>query len=119
MPKHIEIGKKGERMAVDYLKKRQYKILHLNYRVRHMEIDIIAQDADEIVIVEVKTRQHDFMTDPSAMVSRSKQRLLVKATHHFLHEKAIDLEVRFDVILILLNENNVDLTHIKSAFYAC
>lgn len=54
-------GNKGEAIACEYLKKRGYRILERNYRIRGGEIDIIARDREFLVFVEVKTRySHDF-----------------------------------------------------------
>lgn len=39
---HLEIGKKGEEIACDYLKKNKYKILGRNFRKFFGELDIIA-----------------------------------------------------------------------------
>ena len=49
-------GKRSEVIASDYLKKKGYKILELNYKNKVGEIDIIAKDKDYIVFVEVKAR---------------------------------------------------------------
>ena len=56
MAKHNELGKKGEEIAAQYLSEKGYEILERNWRNRHKEIDIIAKDGNELVIVEVKTR---------------------------------------------------------------
>ena len=49
-----ELGKKGEEIAVEYLQKEGYRILAHNWYYDHKEVDIIARQGDEIVIVEVK-----------------------------------------------------------------
>ncbi len=53
---HNDLGKKGERIAVDYLIKNGYKILERNWRYLKAEIDIIAKKDNTLAIVEVKTR---------------------------------------------------------------
>ena len=50
----LEFGKTGEQMAARYLADQGYVILEHNYRRGHLEIDLIALDKDEVVIVEVK-----------------------------------------------------------------
>ena len=50
-----EIGKKGETVAVRYLKKQGYRIVEQNYRSKVGEIDIIAREKKSLVFVEVKT----------------------------------------------------------------
>ena len=54
----LEFGKLGEQMTAKYLTDKGYIILEHNYRRGHLEIDLIAQDGDELVIVEVKSRAY-------------------------------------------------------------
>ena len=51
-----EIGNKGEEIARQHLLSLGYKLLETNWHFHHYEIDIIAQDGNELVIVEVKSR---------------------------------------------------------------
>ena len=53
---HNDLGRRGEEAAVEYLREKGYSILARNWRNVHKELDIIAQEDDELVIVEVKTR---------------------------------------------------------------
>ena len=46
----------GEDIAVNYLKKKGYKIIERNFRKGYGEIDIIALKKNVLVFVEVKTR---------------------------------------------------------------
>ena len=46
----------GERLAVDFLISKGYKILTQNYRFKKAEVDILAQKDAYLVAVEVKTR---------------------------------------------------------------
>ena len=117
MSKHLEIGKKGEQIAIAYLEKKGYTILQANYRVRFMELDIIAVDNEVLVIVEVKTRQSTYLAGPEDTVSRSKQKRLIKAANSFIVDFDIDLETRFDIISIILNNNQTKIDHIEDAFY--
>ena len=59
MAKHNELGKLGEELATQFLTEKGYEILEKNWRNKHKEIDIVAKDGNELVIVEVKTRQND------------------------------------------------------------
>ena len=112
-----ELGKKGEEIAAIYLKKEGYKIWARNWYSDHKEIDIIAQQGDEIVIVEVKTREGDFFEEPWEAVSTKKIRNLVEVADTWLNMKEIDLETRFDVISIIFSDDvNYELTHFPGAF---
>ena len=59
MAEHNELGKKGEKLAIDFLLKNGYKILETNYRFLKAEVDIIAQKDEVLAVVEVKTRSTD------------------------------------------------------------
>jgi len=112
-----DLGRKGEDIAVIYLKKNGYKIYARNWVHDHKEIDIIAQQGNEIVIVEVKTREGDYFEEPWESVSMKKIRNLVEAADAWLNQKEIDMEIRFDVISIIFSDNvNYELTHFPGAF---
>ncbi len=112
-----ELGKKGEEIAVAYLIKEGYKIMARNWFSDHKEVDIIAKQGDEIVIVEVKTREGDYFEEPWEAVSTRKIKNIVQVTDAWLNEKEIDLETRFDVISIIFSDDvNYELTHFPGAF---
>ena len=112
-----ELGIKGEETAVGYLKKEGYKILARNWFYDHKEIDIIAQQGEEIVIIEVKTREGDYFEEPWEAVSIQKIRNLVDVADAWLNERQIDLETRFDVISIVFSDDvKYELTHFPGAF---
>ena len=52
------IGRWGEQVAGDYLKKKHYKIVAMNFSCRGGEIDLIAENRKYIVFVEVKLRKN-------------------------------------------------------------
>lgn len=117
MADHNELGKLGEQMAVDFLIKKGYKILDRNFHFKKLEIDIVAEFKGKIIVVEVKTRQSDYLTDPRELLSKSKQKGIVKTANYFIQENEIDLETQFDLIIIVLNEKQKDIRHIEDAFY--
>ena len=112
-----ELGLKGEEIAVAYLIKEGYKILARNWYYDRKEIDIIAQQDPEIVIVEVKTREGDYFEEPWEAVSTKKIRNIVEVADAWLNQQKIDLETRFDVISIIFSDDiNYELTHFPGAF---
>lgn len=116
MKHHIETGKKGELLAVKFLENLGYTILHTNWRFRRFEVDIIAQMGQELVFVEVKTRNNISCGMPYESVDDRKRELLLQAAEAFLEVHQLELEVRFDIISILINNNNYQIEHIPSAF---
>jgi len=117
MGKHNEFGKEGEQIAVDYLKKNGYTINHQNYRYLKAEIDIIARKSDVLAIVEVRSRSSDFIENIAETVTPKKIKLLVMAADHYVTDKNLDVDVRFDIITILKNKSRFELDHLESAFY--
>ena len=117
MASHNDLGVLGENIAMQYLLKHGYRVLERNFVFQKAEIDIIAQKANMIAIVEVKTRNSDFFGDPQSFVTASKIKLLVKATNEYIIKNDIELEVRFDIIAILKNQHQETIEHIENAFY--
>lgn len=116
MAQHNELGKEGEKIAVDFLIKKGYKILETNYRYLKAEIDIIAQKGQILAAIEVKTRSSDYFQDPQDAVNAKKIKLMVSAIDYYVVQKDVDVEVRFDIVAILHQKNNIEITHLKDAF---
>lgn len=112
-----ELGNKGELLAQEHLKTLGYQILETNWRSHHYEIDIIARDKDELVIVEVKTRGNDSYEHPSEAISNKKIRFLINAAEAYILEKNSHSDTRFDVISIIFRGRDFELEHFKDAFY--
>lgn len=117
MTRQKEIGNKGEELAQAHLRSLGYRILRTNWRFHHYEIDIIAQDGDELVIVEVKARSGYTYEHPSEAVSDKKIRFLINAAEAYILEHDSNLDTRFDVISIIFFGQKFELEHFKDAFY--
>jgi len=111
------LGKEGEKIAEQYLKKKGYKLVARNYRCPLGEIDLIALDRRVIVFVEVKTRTgHGFGT-PLEAVEFRKQRKMIRAAEYFLSAKKLhEREARFDVVGISWLQVEPLVEHIQNAF---
>jgi putative endonuclease len=114
------LGRKGEEVAVDFLKKQGYRIIKRNYRCRAGEIDIIAKQGSSLVFVEVKTRRSTHFGLPEEAVSYEKKRHLTRvALGYFTHYRIKETKCRFDVVSVVMNENGVkEIRLIKNAFEA-
>ena len=117
MAKHLDLGKKGEDLAVHYLEERGFKILERNWRFRHKEVDIIAREGSFLVIVEVKTRSTSAFGFPDESINDAKVDLLADAAEQYLEEKDIDLELRFDIISITMKGDTPSIYHVREAFH--
>ena len=114
---HNDLGKEGEQIGVKYLIKKGYRILATNWRHRQEEIDIIALDGSDLVIVEVKTRTSSFFETPEMAVTRGKQKFLIHAAAAYIRQHQLDMETRFDILSIIKNTKYHQVTHIENAFY--
>ncbi len=112
-----EIGKKGEDLAAIYLKGLGYSIKARNWRCGHKELDIVALDGNELVIVEVKARTSDQYEHPSEAVTNQKIRHIVNAAEAYIQLHDIDLDTRFDVITVIFYGEEYELEHFKEAFF--
>ena len=111
-----EIGKKGEEIAYKYLESQGYDILETNWRLGHLEADIIAAKDGILVFAEVKTRRSDEYGAPEDFVDKRKQRAYVKiANNYILTNKRTD-EARFDIIAIITDGQSFNIKHIPNAF---
>lgn len=117
MAEHNDFGKLGEKLAADYLTQKGYRIVATNWHHGHEEIDIVAYDGDELVVVEVKTRQSRNYGDPEIAVSKSKQRSIIRVAEAYIIENDLNVQTRFDVISIVANQYEQTIEHIEDAFY--
>ena len=116
-----ELGKAGEDLAVEYLRREGMQVLEQRWKERHLELDIIAFDpaTNEIVFVEVKTRSTGRWGRPEDAIDQNKIIRTVRAAHHYLRLHRHNYEARFDVFAIYLPESGkTHVDYIKDAFYA-
>ncbi len=114
----IELGRKGESVAREYLRRRGLSILTTNYRCRLGEIDIIARDRGTLVFVEVRSRTASSFGTPQETITYPKQRKLRQVAQVYLTAHATDAPARFDVVAVTFTaDGRVDhLEHIPDAF---
>lgn len=113
----IATGKAGERIAADFLKKKGYRIIEVNYRCPIGEIDIVAQDKSDLVFVEVKTRKSSALGYPEQAVGVKKQKKISQLALWYIQEKRMnDNRARFDVVAILILPSGNDIRLIRNAF---
>ncbi|MEO0114662.1 MAG: YraN family protein [candidate division WOR-3 bacterium] len=117
MSDKIGLGRKGEELAIAYLKSKGFKILAKNRRNRFGEIDIIAKDHGVLVFVEVKTRTTTSFGSPIQAIDATKQnRLRNLALRYIAEEGLADQQVRFDVLCVLQTPETTKIEHIPNAF---
>lgn len=117
MAEHNDLGKQGEELAADFLRKNDYDILETNWVYQKAEIDIIARKADTLAVVEVKTRSSLDFGLPQDFVTPKKIKLLVKAVDEYVTVNDLDVEIRFDIISIYNKNGDFVIEHIVDAFF--
>ena len=90
MAEHNTLGEQGEAAAVAYLIQHGYTIIKRNWRYRHEEIDIIAETADHLAFVEVKTRSSSSYGSPSEFITKSKQKHLISAANAYVEKYGVE-----------------------------
>lgn len=78
------IGRYGEEVAADFLRRKGYRILRCNLRTPFGEIDLVALRDEYLVFVEIKTRASPSLGPPSINVTWQKKRSIVKNALWFL-----------------------------------
>ena len=127
--KHNDVGKLGEDIASDFLKKNGFSIVERNIHFSHNEIDIIAKDKEFIIFVEVKTRSvgedlYSPFGTPGAAVNSAKQKRTIAAAKDYLranYRKCSKLQPRIDVIEVYLDKDTgktLKINYIENAFFA-
>mgnify|MGYP001089680517 CR=1 FL=1 len=114
------LGKIGEDVAVEYLKKKGYQIIDRNYRRPWGEIDIIAKKGKNIIFFEVKTlkRTRDDSFLPEESIRSNKKRILIRTAKIYLseHNYPENQNWQIDVVGIeFLEEKKCRLRHTKNA----
>ena len=113
-----KLGDFGEKTALQYLKKKHYRILETNYRVHRVgEIDIVAMDKETLVFVEVKYRKSDAFGRPEEYVDRRKRERLIRAANAYLAAHPASGGVRFDVVAVTGSISEPTVKLIPNAFY--
>lgn len=114
---HIKTGRRGENIALDYLKNEGYIIIERNYRCYLGEIDIIAKEGGILAFVEVKSRRSRRFGTPQEAVGAKKQKKISMIAMFYLQEKKIsDVNARFDIVAVYIDSGAPFVELIRDAF---
>lgn len=117
MKSNIEKGKKGERLAREFLFHNGYTILEYNFRNKIGEIDIIAYKDNILIFIEVKSRTNLNYGYPYEAVNYKKQKKIINTSISYIKYKNIkNKQLRYDIIEVYLT-NPSKINHIEDAFY--
>lgn len=119
MAQHNDLGKWGEEQAATFLERKGYTICDRDWRAGHRDLDIIALNEDQtiLVIVEVKTRTSAELNEPEEAVNRKKIRNIGNAANLYLKQFNVEYDVRFDIVSVTdTSDSNAKIEHIIDAF---
>ena len=107
-------GARAEDLCAELLRRAGLRILARNWRCRHGEIDLVAEEGGTLVFAEVRLRRSNRYGGAAEIVTAAKrQRLLAAARLYLAGRKEIDC--RFDVLL-LDGEQRPNIEWIRDAF---
>lgn len=93
------LGDFGERVAAHRLESFGMRVLDRNVRVGRIEIDLVAEDGNDVVFVEVRTRRGQAAAAES--LTPAKLRRMWQAAVGYCEEHNVDPErARIDVVAI-------------------
>ena len=114
------IGIAGEAEATKMLEAKGFKVLEHNWRMGHLEVDLIAENKKEIVFAEVKARTTMYGDiRPEEYVDENKKRRMIAAGNAYVKQHKSDKSLRFDIIGLVVDQQTNEITyrcHMENAF---
>ena len=114
------IGIIGEEEATKILRKKGLKVIEHNWRMGHLEVDLIAENSKEIVFVEVKARTTTFGDrTPEENVDEIKKKRIITAANAYIKYHRIEKQPRFDIVGVLVDAQTGKVTysnHMEDAY---
>jgi len=107
-------------LAAEFLQKKHFKLVAMNYRCRFGEIDLIVSNRKYLIFVEVKLRKSDKFAAAREFVDFRKQERLRSTAELYLSQNPTRLQPRFDVIEIYAPDGmdtiRPVINHLEDAF---
>jgi putative endonuclease len=100
---HLEFGAAGEDFAANFVEGLGWTIIGRNVRVGRGELDIVAMDGDELVIIEVRTRKIGRISPAETTVGPMKIRRIIKSAREYVGRIAFSGAWRIDVVAVTKN----------------
>ena len=107
-----ERGARAEELCAELLRKAGLRVLARNWRCRHGEIDLVAEEGGTLVFAEVRYRRDERFGGAAESVTAAKQSRLIAAARLFLMRRPYarsEPACRFDVLLL----DSLDTERIK------
>jgi putative endonuclease len=116
-----ELGRRGERIAEEWLVRRGWQVVERRFRSGHRDIDLVVErigaEGRLIAFVEVKTRVSSSYGGPLGAVHWRKQREMARAARDWMSRwGGPPASFRFDVIGVIYRQGSTEVIHIENAF---
>lgn len=113
---HLDLGRRGERVAADYLRALGFELVASNFKLNvgrnrrgavvQNELDLVAYEGPTLCFVEVKTRASDWFAAPESNVDLRKQRQVTRAARAYRRLLGLQNTLfRYDVVSVILHES--------------
>jgi len=112
-----ELGARGERAALRYLKRGGMRFRTRNWRSPSGEVDLVMQEGDTIVFVEVRSRASDPPEHPMETLGAQKQKRMVRVAENYLYRyRLLERPWRIDCVFVTFDERGKPaFEHIRNA----
>jgi putative endonuclease len=110
------LGNAGEAAVAAWYEARGYEVLDRNWRCPAGELDLVVARGRTIVICEVKTRRTAAFGTPAEAVTYKKQRRLRRLALHWLGERGVHGDLRFDVASVRPGPAGFEIKVLEAAF---
>lgn len=107
-------ARQGEDLASEYLKRRGYRVIDRNFRIRYGEIDIVAIEDRTLVFIEVKTRTTDEFGSPFEAITPWKLKQLIRSAQYYkLTHPSLPEQLRIDAIAVTIMPSGLPLVELR------
>ena len=117
MDERPAFGRSGEDLAAELYENLGYRVVDRNFRCKAGELDVVANAPGTVVFCEVKTRRTNRWGEPSEAVGARKQARLRRLAAIWLEaHRPGRVDIRFDVVSVIVAPDGTEVTHIPDAF---
>ena len=107
-----EVGAAGESVAAEFLRRKGFEIVEMNYRKPWGEVDIVALKSGVVRFVEVKSVSRESIQDisretndhrPEELVHEHKLRKVARTAEMYMNERSDPRDYQIDVVGVFLD----------------
>ena len=118
MAHHIDLGKYGEQLGVQFLSEKQFSIIHTNWKYSRYEIDLIASKNNVLHFIEIKTRKSMRFGLPEESADQKKMEKVMRAAEQYLYKNPQWVRVQYDVLSISISADGIkEFFFIEDVYY--